>query len=239
MLALLSLMVSCLLASAVCTVGQDRALTINGGVLNGKATSLPKPEYPADARKENAQGSVAVTVIIDEEGNVTSAAAAMNYSIPKKVGDADAEISEPTPADPLLREAAEKAALGAHFTPTLLEGRPVKVTGIIVYTFSASPQAKIINGGVLNGKALTLPSPVYPPAARAVNASGTVTVQIVVDEQGNVTSAQAVSGHPLLRAAAVEAANQVKFAPTRLSGEPVKITGVITYNFAVAKADDK
>lgn len=88
-----------------------------------------------------------------------------------------------------------------------------------------------ISGGVLNGKAISLPQPVYPPAARAVHASGTVNVQVTIDEKGSVTSASAVSGHPLLRAAATAAARQARFAPTKLSGAPVKVTGVIVYNF--------
>jgi TonB family protein len=90
---------------------------------------------------------------------------------------------------------------------------------------------KTISGGVLNGKAVDLPKPVYPPAARAVRASGAVNVQVTVDEKGDVISASAVSGHPLLRAAAVQAARQAKFSPTLLSGKPVKVNGVIVYNF--------
>lgn len=90
---------------------------------------------------------------------------------------------------------------------------------------------RTISGGVLNGKATSLPKPPYPPAARAVKASGTVVVQVVVDEQGNVATANAVSGHPLLKAAAVSAARGAKFPPTLLSGKPVKVSGVITYNF--------
>lgn len=88
-----------------------------------------------------------------------------------------------------------------------------------------------ISGGVLNGKATSLPKPVYPPSASQANASGTVIVQVLVDEKGDVVSAQAVSGHPLLRPAAIAAARQAKFSPTRLSGKPVKVTGVINYQF--------
>jgi TonB family protein len=88
-----------------------------------------------------------------------------------------------------------------------------------------------ISGGVLNGKATSLPQPPYPPVARAAHASGTVTVQVTVDEAGNVISAHAVSGHPLLQAASVAAARQARFTPTKLSGQPVKVTGVIIYNF--------
>ncbi len=90
---------------------------------------------------------------------------------------------------------------------------------------------KQISGGVLNGKATSLPKPPYPPAARAVRAAGAVSVQVLIDESGNVISASAVSGHPLLRAAAVQAARSAKFSPTQLSGQPVKVSGVITYNF--------
>jgi TonB family protein len=89
-----------------------------------------------------------------------------------------------------------------------------------------------ISGGVLNSKAISLPTPPYPPTARAVKAAGTVVVQVTVDESGNVISARAVSGHPLLQAAAVPAARGAKFTPVKLSGEPVKVNGVITYTFA-------
>lgn len=88
-----------------------------------------------------------------------------------------------------------------------------------------------IEGGVLNGKALALPQPAYPPLARAAHVSGTVTVQVLIDEQGNVVSAHAVDGHPLLQSVCVAAARQARFSPTLLDGEPVKVTGVIQYNF--------
>lgn len=96
---------------------------------------------------------------------------------------------------------------------------------------ASPPIPKQISGGVLNGKATSLPKPAYPPAARAVRASGAVSVQVLIDENGNVVSASAVSGNPLLRAAAVSAARGAKFSPTKLSGQPVKVSGVITYNF--------
>jgi TonB family protein len=93
------------------------------------------------------------------------------------------------------------------------------------------PVAKTISGGVLNGKATNLVQPTYPSAAKAVRASGAVNVQVTIDEKGNVVSASAVSGHPLLRASAVAAARESKFPPTLLSGKAVKVVGVIVYNF--------
>ncbi len=94
-----------------------------------------------------------------------------------------------------------------------------------------TPPRAPISGGVLNGKAISLPKPAYPPIARAAHASGTVVVQVLIDENGSVVSAHAVSGHPLLQAVAVGAARQARFSPTKLSGQPVKVTGVIQYNF--------
>ena len=93
------------------------------------------------------------------------------------------------------------------------------------------PPPKTVSGGVLNGKATSLPKPAYPPTARAVRASGSVSVQVTISESGSVISASATSGHPLLRAAAESAARQARFSPTMLSGQAVKVTGVITYNF--------
>jgi TonB family protein len=94
----------------------------------------------------------------------------------------------------------------------------------------SAPRARI-SGGVLNSKAVSMPPPEFPAIARSAHASGEVTVQVTVDEMGNVVYAHAVSGHPLLQAAAVNAARQASFRPTRLEGEPVKVAGVLVYNF--------
>ena len=94
----------------------------------------------------------------------------------------------------------------------------------------------VVSGGVLNGKTISKPLPAYPPVAKAASAQGAVTVQVVVDERGRVISAQAVSGNPLLQQAAVAAARQARFSPTLLSGQPVKVSGVITYNFNLSGA---
>ncbi len=86
------------------------------GVINGIAKNLPKPAYPAAALAINAQGKVDVQVVIDESGKVISAKAVSGNA--------------------LLRQAAEKAAREARFSPTYLSNVAVKVTGVIVYNFS-------------------------------------------------------------------------------------------------------
>jgi TonB family protein len=94
-----------------------------------------------------------------------------------------------------------------------------------------SPKVTKISGGVLNGKATYLAKPAYPAAAKAMGITGSVNVQVMIDEKGNVVSAAVVSGHPLLRAGAENAARQSRFTPTFLSEQPVKVTGVIVYQF--------
>ena len=95
------------------------------------------------------------------------------------------------------------------------------------------PLLKPVSGGVLNGMALSLPAPVYPDMARRMRTSGLVSVEVIVDETGKVISARAISGPAALRDVAVQAANRAKFSPTKLSGQPVKISGRIDYNFTL------
>jgi hypothetical protein len=89
------------------------------------------------------------------------------------------------------------------------------------------PSGSIYAGGVLNGKALSLPEPGFP----VTDASGAVVVVVTVDETGKVIAAHAVSGHPSLRARSEEAARKARFTPTTLCGKPVKVNGSIIYNF--------
>lgn len=89
-------------------------------------------------------------------------------------------------------------------------------------------------GEVINGKALSLPKPPYPPEAKAVRATGIIVVQVTIDESGKVVHAEDVcGGNSALSKAATEAAYQARFSRTLLSGMPVKVTGVITYRFAL------
>jgi protein TonB len=88
-----------------------------------------------------------------------------------------------------------------------------------------------VSGGVLNGRAVSLPAPHYPEAARRMQVVGTVKVEVTLDENGKVVSALALSGPGMLRDTAVQAAYRAKFTPTKLSGQAVKVTGTIIYNF--------
>ena len=97
------------------------------------------------------------------------------------------------------------------------------------------PMLKPVSGGVLNGIALSLPAPIYPENARRLRTAGIVTVEVVVDETGKVISAVATSGPALLKDVAVQAALRARFSPTKLSGQPVKVSGLINYKFALTQ----
>jgi TonB family protein len=94
------------------------------------------------------------------------------------------------------------------------------------------PKARI-SAGILNGRAVVMIKPVYPPVAKAAGVSGEVNVRIVFDESGKVIWARAISGHEYLRAAAEDAARQTTFTPVMLSGKPMKVSGTLLYKFSL------
>ena len=89
-------------------------------ILNGMALSLPKPVYPKEAKERRLSGIVVIKVWIDEEGKVVSA-------------------EDMCGAHPLLIGTSVRAASGARFTPTMLNGKPIRISGAITYRFVARP----------------------------------------------------------------------------------------------------
>lgn len=201
----------------------EPAKIINGGVLNGKAVSLKIPAFPSNAKEAGASGEVKVEVLIDENGKVISARAVSGNE--------------------LLRKNSEEAALASKFSPTNLVGNPVKVKGIVVYNFTTgessdsknkdeiSKNKDFIYSGILNNKALSLPKPVYPNEAKAAKSEGTVVVEVTINEDGKVISAVGFSENEILRKEALKAAIKASFSPFNLEGKPVKVKGILIYNF--------
>jgi periplasmic protein TonB len=178
-----------------------------------------KVEQNVDVRKELIADVAESRVPPKEISAKASDVPPVRRGVTTVVGSSDSNASAPMPAGPgsgTVTTAPAKVQIADEPPPPEVKPTP--------------PRAPI-SGGVLNGKAINLPKPAYPPIARAAHASGTVVVQVLIDENGNVVSAHAVSGHPLLQAAAVGAAKSARFSPTKLSGQPVKVTGVIQYNF--------
>jgi len=175
-----------------------------------------KVEQNGDIRKELIADVTRTELVPKEISAKASNIPPVRQGVITRIGSADSNAAAPMPSG---------TGTGTVVTPTKVnidEPPPPP---------AATPPRAPISGGVLNGKAISLPHPPYPPIAKQAHASGTVVVQVTIDENGNVISAHAVSGHPLLQAVAVAAARGAKFSPTKLSGQPVKVTGVITYNF--------
>jgi TonB family protein len=199
------------------------------GLTSGEALVKAQPVYPAIAKQISASGEVQVSIVIGEDGRVVEAKAIKGH--------------------PVLRAAAEDAARKWVFKPTLLDGKPVKQPGTLLFVFmppppptsdppaaatsAGTPEKLNVSGGVLQGNAIKRVQPPYPPIAKAARASGPVQVQIIISETGEVIEASVISGHPLLRDAALEAARQWLFKPTELSGAPVKVQGILTFNFTL------
>ena len=94
---------------------------------------------------------------------------------------------------------------------------------------------RVISKGPITGQATSLPQPPYPMLAKQAGVQGRVSVQVLIDEKGAVISANAIDGHPMLRVAAQQAALRAKFSPTTLGGLPVRVSGVITYDFKLTR----
>ena len=178
-----------------------------------------KVEQNVDVRKELIADVAESRVAPKEISAKASDVPPVRRGVTTVIGNSDSNANAPMPAGP-----GAGTVVSAPAKVNIADEPPPPAP-------TPTPRTAPISGGVLNGKAISLPKPQYPPIARAAHAAGTVTVQVLIDENGNVVSAKAVNGHPLLQAVAVAAARNAKFSPTKLSGQPVKVTGVIQYNF--------
>jgi TonB family protein len=157
-----------------------------------------------------------------------------SFVLPDKLDEAPPTVTAQNPAtvpqspQRSNKVAAEDAVPGTEATEVADGGtKPDAAAG-----GNAQPtKRRPISGGVLNGKAIVLPKPDYPADAKAAGVAGSVAVQVTIDEMGMVIEAKAVSGPPPLHQASVNAALQARFSPTSLMGEPVRVTGVIVFNF--------
>ena len=205
----------------------------------GAATQSPAPSNNAPANA--APNTVAAGAQSPPVSKPQTAAANNNTAAQPKSSNADAAKSAPErkTAAPLLVASLDRGGVSAPGVPAASSANVPLAEGPAVKTDGDAPAAmpvrsgplKPVSGGVLNGKAVSLPAPAYPAMARQASASGVVTVEVVIDINGKVISAKATTGHALLRQAAEMAARLARFNPTLLSGQPVKVLGVISYNF--------
>lgn len=194
--------------------------------LEGNAPASPEISNDAPSVATRQQPSRA-NMSADSTGMVSSSSGRLGPPEPDALPvNRGANNVAPTRIESSTQPATVRAA-----EPNTTRTPPPKSESTSTPTETSSAPKAPISGGVLNGKAISLPVPIYPEAARSARAYGVVSVEVTIDEQGKVIAARAISGQPVLHGSAVAAARRARFAPTKLSGQPVKVTGIINYRF--------
>jgi outer membrane biosynthesis protein TonB len=207
-----------------------------------KLLSMPDYVIPPEASQAGIDGKLAVVVSVKKDGTVDRAEVVAGPSWPCG--------SEPKRALSVVRSGAEDAVKQARFSPALKNGKPEDREMLLTmlvgerYEYAkrsaaqkspTSPksdaQPSLVQGGVINGKAISLPKPDYPSNVTGARPRGTVEIEVLIDETGGVISAGALNGDPLLQDASRKSACKAQFSPTTLAGHPVKVMGIVTYNF--------
>jgi len=199
----------------------------------------PKPRAPSTPNQSKSElPTRTVNMARTDEPTIapTTVSTARNTTMsrpdgPFKYSTVDADPAGPTGGEPGPVRSSGPSGPGLALNPEPIEEvKPENDHPPVVVEKPKVPRGPV-SRGVVNGSATNLPKPNYSAAAKAVGAQGQVKVQVLIDESGRVVSANAVDGHPLLRGDAERAARNARFTPTLLSDVPVKVTGVIVYNF--------
>jgi hypothetical protein len=209
-------------------------LIVHTHAQNSDPRFLSAPEFVVseEAVAAGIDGTFKAALAIDETGVVTGVTIYGGPAWP-------CNAPEPSELD-AVRSAVRQHLMSVRFTPAMKNGKPraaeVTLDFAIGEAFkraveiekvkdSTAGAARVVKAGVVNGRALRLVKP------QSTGITGVVTIQVLIDEDGNVTKAGVSGGHRYLVARARQAACESKFSPTFLDGEPVKVTGVIMYNF--------
>lgn len=200
-----------------------------------------KAEYPFVAERDGIQGQVIVKVQVSETGDV--------------------EKTEVLSGDPILAEAAVRAAKKFKFKPFIRNGKPVKVATKLPFDFyfrdkvmplnvpkdtpikasgSASPEGSTgvdalkrikVGAGVTTGLLIRKIQPVYPREAKQKHIQGNVVMQAIIDKDGRIKNLTPISGPKELIPASIGAVQQWQYRPYLLLGEPVEVETQITVHF--------
>jgi protein TonB len=197
----------------------------------------PQPASRPDRPRETSR---------NETGIPERATAMLSVNHPERVPDTISTTPNknlPLPESGPVRITGQDRDFGPAGGPGSQPGggrQVVAPTQIVTFPDQPPPPAdppkppRVVSKGVITGLAISLPRPAYSEMAKRIRVQGTVSVQVLVDESGRVVSAKVLSGHPLLIVDAQRAALQARFSPTKLGDQPVKVSGVITYNFVLS-----
>ena len=147
------------------------------------------------------------------------------------------EVSEPV--------ASPNHATGTSTLDSESAGEPVRVaaaqpqpaptttTPAATAPKAAAPSNQSVDLGSLLDKATKQVKPTYPQTAKVARITGVVKVYLEIDENGEVKAVQRADGPEILRRAAMDAAKRWKFSPMLINGQPARVTGFISFNFAL------
>lgn len=159
--------------------------------------------------------------------------------VPEKVGTTPSNVPPVTGSYRISNRNVDPPSVTPHISGCVTCGAdPPKVVETVTPPLPPTPPKPTtlrLSAPIILAKVVDLPKPAYPELAKRAGIQGPVNVQILVDETGKVVSAQAVKGSPMLSPAAVDAARRARFTPTKLGDQPVKVQGVITYNFVLQR----
>ncbi len=205
-------------------------------ILNSKPFEMSK-----EAERAGIDGTLILEVAVDKSGDVKKVEIIAGPEWPCG--------TEPKKELADLRRAVKEIVSGAKFSPSIKDGKAQAADLQMKFIVGKAYQAEIqkrereeaqrkgiaapisVKGGVLNGRALSLPRPEYNAVAKSQRIYGAVSIAVQIDEKGDVVRAGVLKGHPVLQESARNAACSAKFSPTKLEGQPVRVSGVITYKF--------
>jgi hypothetical protein len=212
----------------------------------GQYIYISKPFISRRAGRTQPNSQTKVKITVNEKGFVNSAIALEGH--------------------PLLRAMSVQAARQTKFIPTTINGKPVRVTGVITFDFQyfdaksfaieLCPIGRVCNeaqnrehgnfnvvyGGILNGRAKSLEKPQIPDEIKAQLCKDEIVyvrVSVWGIRGGSPISAEVASGHPLLRQLAIDAALKSTFWHSNINGQDILVSGLIVYRFPVDKDKPK
>ncbi|MDQ3686603.1 MAG: TonB family protein [Acidobacteriota bacterium] len=181
-------------------------------------TAPPAASTPSTAA-EKAGDAASVNVPAKTSATTNPPAASPSTATPERTADTPAAKNTTT----------SSASPTAPSTPPPTRPAPQPDTTSNSNTTNAAP----VSVGSLHDKATQRVSPTYPPTARTARVSGMVTVYLLVDEKGAVQSVQRASGPAQLQQSATDAARRWKFRPTLIDGQPVRVSGYLSFSFTL------
>ena len=217
------LTITFVLIAAIGVAGQSAPRVLNN----------PDPAYPPETAELGYGGTVKLTIKVGKDGKVKVIQALGPVAPCSNLKDG--RIKK-------IREAVVDAASKVTFEPIVKDGKPAEVEMNITYSFDSDgkptkgrdisgAKGRIVEAGVLMGRVKLIARPDYPESARASRLSGAIPVSVLIDVDGRVIAASAIGGHKVLQEPSVEAACKSSIEPVQLSGQPVQVSGVITFTF--------